>query len=631
MPKENSEKKESRKEENTQESVEQNLSQEYIPKAKLGNLPVNNQLAIPENIRKEMEKTKKDIEKFKEELTKKYDYIEAIGIIPVQAAQKIEEEYEIPEEEAKKKLIHLLVLIPEEKFKEIGKFKTDAIQIAQKLNNKIWVHAMTHVDIWNLCSDSKFDIVEAFAMSFPIVDKGILGALAVAQIHKTLVLKKFEKYVTSYVIAGSLTRGTATKTSDVDVFVIIDDTDVKRMSRMELKEKLRGIIYQYISEAEALSGVKNILNVQVYLMTEFWESVKDASPVIFTFIRDGLPLYDRGTFLPWKALLKMGKIKPSPESIDMFMSSGDKMEEMVKRRMLDLVILDIYWSVLTPSQALLMLYGLPPPTHKETPAQIEEIFVKKEKLLEQKYADILKVIVIDYYKGYEHGKVKEVKGEEVDKLLKDAVDYMKRLKELRKQIEKRVQENQIEKIYNDLFGMLSGLTNKKEESDIIEEFDKEFVKKGRFPQRFLEGIKYTAKVKKEMAKEEKEEKKSKKKAKEMTKETEAEINKVDEARKMAEEIIRILIEYSQRCEFMASNKPHFVIKSKERKAEVFFLENVFIIQDGKLFKLQAKKLVDATPQEFETQISEAKNKEIKIDSEKLEILKEIFGEFELLG
>jgi len=54
-------------------------------------------------------------------------------------------------------------------------------------------------------------------MSFPIIDKGILSHLRVAQIHKSLVLKKFEKYVTSYVMGGSLTTGTAKKESDVDV------------------------------------------------------------------------------------------------------------------------------------------------------------------------------------------------------------------------------------------------------------------------------------------------------------------------------------------------------------------------------------------------------------------------------
>ena len=71
-----------------------------------------------------------------------------------------------------------------------------------------------------------------------------------------MFFKKFERYVVSYVIAGSIVRGEASKTSDVDVFIIINDTDVKRMPRLELKERLRGIIYQYISEAYAIAGVK---------------------------------------------------------------------------------------------------------------------------------------------------------------------------------------------------------------------------------------------------------------------------------------------------------------------------------------------------------------------------------------
>ena len=75
-----------------------------------------------------------------------------------------------------------------------------------------------------------------------------------------------------------------------------------------------------VAEASNLAGVKNKLSPQVYLLTDFWESVKDAHPVIFTFIRDGIPLYDRSTFMPWKAFLKMGKLKPYPEAIDMFMS-----------------------------------------------------------------------------------------------------------------------------------------------------------------------------------------------------------------------------------------------------------------------------------------------------------------------
>jgi hypothetical protein len=82
---------------------------------------------------------------------------------------------------------------------------------------KIWLNIITPVDLWNYCLDSKFDIVEAMGMCYPLHDKGILGALRVAQIHKSLCLRKFEKYIYSYVIGGSLVRGETKPTSDVDV------------------------------------------------------------------------------------------------------------------------------------------------------------------------------------------------------------------------------------------------------------------------------------------------------------------------------------------------------------------------------------------------------------------------------
>jgi predicted nucleotidyltransferase len=614
-------KKEHNKEKQTN-SVEQNLSTEYVPKKKLGDLPIENQMGIPEEVKKEMEKTKKEIEQFNEEISKKFKFIEAIGIIPVQVSQKIEEEYEIPEEEWKRKLIHVLVVIPEDNFKELSKVKLEAVQIGKKINDKFWFHILTPVDLWNLGLDSKFDILEAFAMSFPVFDKGILGAIRVSQIHKTLVLKKFERYVTSYVIGGSLVRGTATKTSDVDVFVVIDDTDVKKMPRLELKEKLRGIIYQYIAQAEAIAGVKNKLSPQIYLLTDFWESVKDAHPVIFTFIRDGIPLYDRGAFLPWKLLLRMGKIKPSPEAIDLFMSSGEKLEEVIKRRLLDIVVIDIFWSVSTPSQALLMLYGLPPGNVYETVKQIREIFVEKEKMLEKKYADIFEEICIKYYKGYEHEKVKEVSGQEIDKLLKDALDYTKRLKELREQIEKRVQEKSIEQVYKDVFGMLEALLKKKTEKEVIEEFDEQLVKTGRFPQRFLEHLKFILKTKDELSKNEKKEKKD-------DKTNQGETRDVDQARRFGSEIVNALIEYNQRCDFLSMDRSKFLIKGKERKAEAFFLQDIFVIENGKIFSLKEGKLKESSAEELRKQLETQQHKGTIIPEKALEELKKVFGPFEL--
>jgi len=490
----------------------------------------------PTEAKKEMEKTKKELEKLKNTLVKKYPFIQSISIIPPQAIKVFVEEEEVPKET--EKYIHLYVIISEDKFKEIPKIKKEVVDEIEKIqktvSEKIWVQIKTPVDVWEACLDSKFEISSAIAVSFPLYDKGFLGALRVAEIHKSLVLQKFEKYVVSYVIGGSLVRGEAVATSDVDVFVVINDTDVKQMPRLELKERLRGIIYKYIAEATAIAGVKNELSPQIYLLTDFWESVKDAHPVIFTFIRDGIPLYDRQTFMPWKALLKMGKLKPSPEAIDMFMKSADKTKEMVERRLIDAMI-DIYYGVLTPSQALVMLYGLPPPTHKEAPVLMKKIFVDKEKMLEKKYVNTLEKAV-KMFKAYEHDQKYRVSGKDIDILNKESQEYIKRLKDLREQIEKRSQEKIIEQIYKDVFELLKGIVGNKSQDKVVEEFEKNFVKKGKFAPQNLRILKDIVSAKKDFKK------------------GKLDSHKVDNARKNASILINDLIEYNQRCDLAIKEK-----------------------------------------------------------------------------
>lgn len=570
---------------------------------------------ITDEQKKEMEKTKKELDNFRKKVVKKYPFVMAIGILPPQASSQIEEEENVPEEDAKKKPIHTLIFIPEEKFKDMGKIKTDLIKETENMKPKPWLHIKTPVDIWNHCLDGKYDIVSAFAMSFPLYDKGFLGALRVAEIHKSLVLRKFERYVVSYVVAGSFVRGETSKTSDVDVFCIINDTDVKRMPRLELREKLRSIIYSYIIEAGELAGVKNKLEVQVYLLTDFWESVKDAHPVIFTFIRDGVPLYDRGTFMPWKMLLKMGKLKPSPEAIDMFMSMGDKVADRVKRTLTDLVISDIYWGVLTPAQALLMLYGLPPPATKEATRIFRETFVEKEKILEVKYANILERIV-KTYKDFEHEKIKELKGEQVDKFLEEAEDFLKRLKELREQIEKKTQEKTIEDIYKQVFDLLGAIFGKKSEQQTVKEFEENFIKKGKFPELYLRILESIVNAKKEF-------KRGKMKR-----------DDIENARKNATTLINHLIDYNQRCDLMELQKSRMQLKTKDKTYELVIGEGIaFLIDKGNVKKIDAKKgeIVDSNAEELNKSLAEQNRKKgVSINEKIFEIIKKKIGSFEII-
>jgi len=579
---------------------------------------------IPENsekMQKELEKTKKDLDKFKGFIIKKYPFTQAIGILPPQSIKEfIEEEVgeDVPEEEFKKiqKKVHLYIIIPEDKFKETPKIKKEIISEIERTKQNVWVHIKTPIDVWEACLDSKFELVTAIGMSFPLHDKGILSALRVAEIHKSLVLQKFDKYVVSYVVGGSLVRGNVTPTSDVDSFVIINDTDVKRMPRLELKERLRGMIYQYIAEATALAGVKkDILNVQVYLLTDFWESVKDAHPVMFTFIRDGVPLYDRGTFLPWKALLKMGRLKPSPEAIDMFMRTAEKTEEMIERRLLDAMI-DLYYKVLNPSQALIMLSGSPPPTHKETPKLMEKIFVTKEKLLKKSEIAVLGRLV-ELFRAYEHNPKTTIKGAEIDKLIKESDVYIKRLKELRKQIEKRSQEKTIDQIFKDIFGLLEAILGKKAQATLVKEFEENFVKKGKFPLQHARILQNIVKAKAEF------------------KRGKLDAHKVDETRKNASILINDLIDYSQRSDLVAMEKGRMRLKyrkvGKDMTAELLHCNGASFLFTGGNVKKITDKIEDSSMKEVSEYVGQQKSgKGLEIYPRVFELVKKELGNFEIV-
>ncbi|MBU4069479.1 MAG: nucleotidyltransferase domain-containing protein [Nanoarchaeota archaeon] len=594
-------------EQTNREIPEMNLNNKY----KTQKSPVSES---PKETKKEMEKTKKELEKLKSFIIKKYSFTQAISVLPPQAIKNFIDEEEIPKETEKH--IHLYMIVPEEKLKEIPKITKEIVKQIESLKQKIWIQIKTPIDVWENCLDSKFELSSAIAMSFPLYDKGILGALRVAEIHKSLVLQKFEKYVVSYVIGGSLVRGEAIKTSDVDIFVIINDTDVKRMPRLELKERLRGIIYQYVAEASALAGVKNKLEPQIYLLTEFWESVKDAHPVMFTFIRDGIPLYDRGTFMPWKALLKMGKLKPSPEAIDMFMSMGDGVIPRSKRTLLSEIFTNIFWGVTTPAQALLMLYGLPPPNaKKELVNEFKKHFLET-KMIEKKYITFLEKIV-QTWKDYEHEKIKEISGTEIDKLLHETEDYLKRLKELRKQIEKKSQEKTIEQVYKDVFELLKNIVGKKSQENTIQDFEKKFIKTGKFTPQHLRILKNIVIARKECKK--------------------GKLNphKVDEARKRASILINDLIEYAQRCDLISLEKGRMKIKynekEKEQTAELLICDQTgFLFLQNKIKKIN-ETIQDSNMDEVSNAVEKQKTKQTTIINHKIfELLKKELGNFEII-
>ncbi len=538
---------------------------------------------LPPELEKKLKALKEKLDSFKDKILEKFgDYIVGIALLPPEKPPAKEgkdgkdgkdgKEGEKPEQPKEEQKINVLVIVDDTTSQKMTKdelhhkFSTIIGKMAEEVDKNIASQSILLTDLWQNCYDGKYEMNGLISVSAPIYDSGMLAAIKIAEIHKSMVLKKFEKYIMSYVLAGSLVQGRATPTSDIDVWIVIDDTDVKKMTRVELKDKLRAIIIGMGVEAGEMTGIRNKLNIQVYIVTDFWESLKEANPIIFTLLRDGVPFYDRGIFMPWKQLLRMGRIKPSREAIDLFMSTGEQSVSRIKFRLKDMGMEDCYYAILTPSQAAIMLYGLPPPTPRETPDVLEEIFVKKEKMLEKEYVDILKKNV-ELRKKIEHGEKKELTGTELDEYIRNAEKFLKRIRELFEEIDKRYDEKSIIMLYDEIVTIirdvlkLEGIERARDE-DIINLFEKELIATGKVPARYLRDLQEIVDAKK--------------------KQDQKKLDKTDieKARKGSSGLIRFLIEYLQRKRGRELERAKIRIKHGEKFGEVLLLDKVaFIIHD----------------------------------------------------
>jgi len=210
-----------------------------------------------------------------------------------------------------------------------------------------------------------------------------------------------------------------------------------------------------------------------------------------------------------------------------------------------------------------MLYGVNPPTPKETIDLMDEIFVKKEKLLEKKYVDTLSRIR-KWYKDLEHEKIKSITGKEIDVFLKDSEDYLKRIRKLFDQIEKKKEGEDIVQIYDASKKIVGDILklNKIKSNDIEKGFAK-LIDKNELDNKLLVMFKELVNAKSEYKK---------------GKLSRAEIDKV---RKDSRLFIRTLIDYIQFKRARELDRITVKVKYDDKFGEVILFDDVaFVIEDS---------------------------------------------------
>jgi predicted nucleotidyltransferase/uncharacterized protein (UPF0332 family) len=251
-------------------------------------------------------------------------------------------------------------------------------------------------------------------------------------------MEKYGKYIKCIVMMGSVARDEFKPKSDIDIFVVIDDTGFKITPEQhdKIDEDLEKI-------AEKISEV---ISVQPsYTLTEFWDYARVCHPIVYNFIKEGVAIYDTGFFEPIKRLLEMGRIPATREAIESYMEGAPKKLMRAKTVKLLMLAEDCYYAMLNSSQAVLMFMGLEPPVPNKAYGDVKKFLVEPG-ILEPEYAEWLKEI-IEVRKKIERKELMDVEGKFVDEWIAKAEKFVDKMFGLLNALEIRKREKILERTH----------------------------------------------------------------------------------------------------------------------------------------------------------------------------------------
>ena len=224
---------------------------------------------------------------------------------------------------------------------------------------------------------------------------------------------EFGDFLKAVVLFGSAARHVRGPKGDIDILIVVDDLTI-RMTREVIEA------YKLIVE-KTVGKVSTRLHVTSMTMTSYWEYVRAGDPVIINIVRDGVPMLDTGIFEPLQVLLIQGRIRPTKESIWVYFGRAPRTLINSRWHVLQ-ATLDLYWAVIDAAHAALMHEGQIPPTPAHVADLMEEILIKK-KLIDKKYAETMDKFY-KIMKKITHREIREIKGEEYEKLYNEAEDFV---------------------------------------------------------------------------------------------------------------------------------------------------------------------------------------------------------------
>lgn len=230
---------------------------------------------------------------------------------------------------------------------------------------------------------------------------------------------EFGDFLKAIVLFGSTVKRAPNKRGDVDILAIVDDVTVT--PTQELVEAYRIIVEKLVTD------VSTRLHVTSVKLSTFWEYIRAGDPIGMNILRDGVALLDTGFFDPLRALLVRGRIRPSEEAVWTYFARAPRTLHNAKWHILQAVV-DMYWAVIDSAHAALMAIGETPPSPDHVAALLEEKLIRPSHLHKKYAATVTKFYELQ--KKIIYREIREIKGQQLDTLLKEAQEFVEKVDEL---------------------------------------------------------------------------------------------------------------------------------------------------------------------------------------------------------
>lgn len=231
-----------------------------------------------------------------------------------------------------------------------------------------------------------------------------------------LIRKNHGEVVKSVLIFGSAATGQAKKTSDIDVWVVFDDTATKS-TEDALKVK---------SQIQLTGSEIKDIHVQINGLTEFWQWMKTGSPELFNYLRIGLVIFDSGFIKPVQRMLNMGLFPPSEETIKLKVKSSKTIVDRVQAN-IKLSVFDLRYATTDICQSVVMHFYKETPDQKRMPEFLKKLV--DEGKLEAEYIDKFNELN-KLWKDIDHKVIEKPTTEHLEKAMGLASEISERMKKL---------------------------------------------------------------------------------------------------------------------------------------------------------------------------------------------------------